>query len=179
MNPSLLAGSGEGGNRLYPIAFGAEIDAGVGARNLTPELVLAVIREESRFDEYAASPAGARGLMQLMPTTAEWIGRKIGRRRINVNDLDDPGFSIAAGCRYLRFLLDRGNGSIVAALAAYNAGHGRMKSWKSRHGPHIDPIAALELIGPMETRRYVRRVLDSMVAYDRLIGAMQLEAPED
>lgn len=152
---------------LYPFAFGHEVDEGSDKQRLPPEMVLAVIREESRFDENVISPAGAWGLMQIMPATGDWIGGKLGRRDISESDLRDPGFNIDAGCWYLRFLLDRAEGSIVATLAAYNAGHGRMRSWKKKFRPHTDPLAALELIGPSETRRYVRRALDSMEAYGR------------
>lgn len=165
--PGLFSGREDYIEYLYPFAYGSEIDEGVEIRSLPPELVLAVIREESRFDENVMSFAGAYGLMQIMPSTGEWIGGKIGRKDVNVSDLCDPGFNIAAGCWYLRFLLDRADESIVAALAAYNAGHGRMRSWKKKFRPQRDPLAALELIGPFETRQYVRRVLDSMAAYSR------------
>jgi len=152
---------------LFPFAFGSEIDSFSGDRSLPPELVLAVIREESRFDDIVESHAGAWGLMQIMPSTGEWIGGKVGRKHITVSDLRDPAFNIEAGCWYLRFLLDRADESIVAALASYNAGHGRMRSWKKRFHPDRDPLAAIELIGPSETRQYVRRVLDTMAAYGR------------
>lgn len=164
-NPDLFTGREDYIEFLYPFAYGSEIDGASDMRSLPPEMVLAVIREESRFDENIMSSAGAYGLMQIMPSTGEWIGRKIGRKGITVSDLEDPGFNVAAGCWYLRFLLDRSEDSIVAALAAYNAGHGRMRSWKKKFRPQSDPLAALELIGPAETRRYVRRVLDSMAAY--------------
>ncbi len=165
-NPDLFAGRDDYIEFLYPFVYGCEIDGGSDKRYLPPEMVLAVIREESRFDENVMSPAGAYGLMQIMPSTGEWIGGKIGRKGVTVSDLRDPGFNVAAGCWYLRFLLDRAEDSIVAALAAYNAGHGRMRSWKKKFRPHRDPLAAIELIGPSETRRYVRRVLDSMAVYE-------------
>ncbi len=152
---------------LYPVAYGSEIDLYSKERELPPELVLAVIREESRFDEAVESPAGAWGLMQVMPSTGDWIGGKLGMKDVTLSDLRDPGFNISAGCWYLRFLLDRADESLVAALAAYNAGHGRMRSWKKKFSPHRDPLAAIELIGPSETRQYVRRVLDTMAAYNR------------
>ncbi len=165
--PGLFEEKGDYIEYLYPFAFGSAIDRFSRERGLPPELVLAVIREESRFDVSIESPAGAWGLMQIMPATGEWIGGKIGRKGVAVSDLHDPSFNIEAGCWYLRFLLDRADDSIVAALAAYNAGHGRMRSWKKRFQPHRDPFAAIELIGPSETRQYVRRVLDSMAAYER------------
>jgi soluble lytic murein transglycosylase len=152
---------------LYPFAYGREIDREASRYAIPAEMVLAVIREESRFGETALSPAGAHGLMQIMPSTGEWIGPKIGWKNVAVEDLQDPDFNISAGCWYLRFLLDRADDSIVAALASYNAGHGRMKKWKKNFRPRSDPLAALELIGPNETRRYVRRVLDTMSAYSR------------
>lgn len=166
-NSILFAGRGDYIQYLYPFAFGSEIDRCSGKRVLPPELVLAVIREESRFDDTVESHAGAWGLMQIMPSTGEWIGGKIGRKEVTLSDLRDPAFNIEAGCWYLRFLLDRADESIVAALAAYNAGHGRMRSWKKRFHPDRDPLAAIELIGPSETRQYVRRVLDSMAVYGR------------
>jgi soluble lytic murein transglycosylase len=172
-DPGLFPGMKDHLKYLYPFTFGSEIDRGSKERNLPPELVLAVIREESRFDEEIISPAGACGLMQIMPSTGEWIGKKIGRKHIVMQDLRDPGFNIEAGCWYLRFLLDRSDESIVAALAAYNAGHGRMESWKKRYRPHDDPLAALELIGPSETRQYVRRVLESMATYTRLAAGVR------
>ncbi len=170
-HPSLFTGREDYIEYLYPFAFGSEIDRYCEERALPPELVLAVIREESRFDDTIESHAGAWGLMQIMPSTGEWIGGKVGRKDIGISDLHDPGFNIEAGCWYLRFLLDRADESIVAALASYNAGHGRMRSWKKRYHPDKDPLAAIEMIGPSETRQYVRRVLDSMTAYSRELSS--------
>lgn len=164
-NTGLFAGRTDYIEYLYPFAYGTVIDRYSRERKLPAELVLAVIREESRFDETVMSPAGAWGLMQIMPSTGEWIGGKLGRKDIAISDLLDPDFNVAAGCWYLRFLLDRADASVVGALAAYNAGHGRMRGWKKKFSPHDDPMAAMELIGPSETRQYVRRVLDSMSAY--------------
>jgi soluble lytic murein transglycosylase len=164
-NSSLFAGREDYMEYLYPFAFGSEIDRYSKEMKLPPELVLAVIREESRFDDAVESHAGAWGLMQIMPSTGGWIGGKVGRKDVTLSDLRDPAFNIEGGCWYLRFLLDRSDESIVAALASYNAGHGRMRSWKKRSHPDRDPFAAIELIGPSETRQYVRRVLDSMAAY--------------
>jgi soluble lytic murein transglycosylase len=166
-NTGLFAGREDYIEFLYPFAYGTVIDRYSSERRLPPELVLAVIREESRFDETVMSPAGAWGLMQVMPSTGEWIGGKLGRKDIDVSDLLDPDFNVEAGCWYLRFLLDRADESIVGTLAAYNAGHGRMRAWKKKFSPHRDPMAAIELIGPSETRQYVRRVLDSMSSYSR------------
>ena len=106
------------------------------ANELDPALVWAVMKAESNFDPNAVSSAGALGLMQLMPETAT---------RLRVDPLN-PEDNIAGGTRYLRYLLDRFNGNLPLALAAYNAGATRVEAYQA-----LPPIA--------ETRRYVKKVL--------------------
>jgi soluble lytic murein transglycosylase-like protein len=106
---------------------------------LDPALVAAVIAAESNFNPRARSPAGAAGLMQLMPGTAARYG--VADRRL------DPDASIAGGTQYLRFLLDTFDGDVSLALAGYNAGEGAV----IQHGRQIPPYR--------ETRAYVPRVL--------------------
>jgi hypothetical protein len=105
--------------------------------HLDPALVSAVIKAESDFDPDAISRTGAIGLMQLMPQTAE---------RLEIRDPFDPEENIAGGARYLRYLLDRFNGNLPLALAAYNAGATRVEHYRT-----LPPIH--------ETRRYVKKVL--------------------
>ena len=148
----------------YPVAYSSFVSREAERNSLPDELLLAVIREESSFDRFAVSRAGAVGLMQLMPRTGSWIGGKI--RRVGIEeDLLSPGFNIAAGAWYLRYLLDRSGNSIVAALASYNGGETRLSGWRRSFDPAGHPILAIEMIGPRETRRYVKRVLDSMTSY--------------
>ncbi|RZM03766.1 MAG: lytic transglycosylase domain-containing protein [Variovorax sp.] len=111
------------------------------------ELLQALVATESGFDAQAVSPKGARGLMQLMPATAERYGVRGDARTTQENKLFDPRVNVAAGSRYLRDLIARFQGSIELALAAYNAGEGAVQ----RAGNRIPDYR--------ETQNYVRTVL--------------------
>jgi soluble lytic murein transglycosylase-like protein len=117
--------------------YDAEIDSAAAREGVDPALVRAVISHESGFDANATSPAGAQGLMQLMPATARGLG---------VTNPYDPVQSIAGGTQLLRQLLDRYGGDLTKTLAAYNAGPGAV----DRAGG-VPPYA--------ETQAYVRNVL--------------------
>jgi len=126
-----------------PRTYDALIQDAAKRHRIDAALVKAVIKTESAFDHRAVSPAGAMGLMQLMPTTAN---------RHGVHDVFAPRENVEAGCRHLRWLLDRYGGNERLALAAYNAGEGRVDERMS-----VPPIA--------ETRDYVERVLRYRAAY--------------
>lgn len=149
----------------FPVAYVGTIGEHSAEHFVPPDLVLAVIREESVFDVDAVSRAGARGLMQIMPATGLWIARKLGRKHATGDVLFTASSNIETGVWYLRFLLDRCDGSIVGTLAAYNAGASRMKGWRETFDPSVEPAGAIELIGPRETRTYVRRVLNTFAVY--------------
>lgn len=137
-------------------------------------LVYAIIRQESGFDADATSPAGAQGLMQLMPATA---------RQMAGGEAADPGApadNLRLGQRYLAHLLadpDIG-GNLFLLLAAYNGGPGRLADWRRRQDFHDDPLLFLESIPARETRAYVERVLANLWAYRARLGqpAPSLEA---
>lgn len=127
-------------------------------KDLDPALIAAVINAESGFDQHARSPAGARGLMQVTPQTAQAIANESGGVAFQVSDLDDPQINIAYGTYHLRELLDAYDGNEVAALAAYNAGSGNVDAWGG---------ASLQLdqIRFPETRAYVENVLEKRDQY--------------
>ncbi len=126
-------------------------------KNLDPALIAAVIYRESKFRD-ATSPAGAKGLMQILPSTAHYIARKSGGTEFEQGDLADPQINISYGSWYLRYLLDRYDGNAVAAVAAYNAGHGRVDEWGGSDLVQGD-------IRFTETADYTRDVIDKRVEY--------------
>jgi hypothetical protein len=127
--------------RRSPIRTAADltqvVNSASAAYHLDPDLVNSVIHAESGFNSHAVSPKGARGLMQLMPSTANTLG---------VNDAFDPQENVGGGSRYLRELLERYNFDLVKALAAYNAGPQRVEQYKG-----VPPFH--------ETRAYVAKIV--------------------
>jgi len=155
---------------LYPIAFTDYVEGCAKRWNLPATLILSVMREESAFDRYAESNAGALGLMQLMPSTALWVSDMLGLRMIDSAELKYPEVSINLGSFYLSRLAKKDRWSIVSVLASYNAGRGRMKRWIHKYKPWKNSMCAVEAIGPLETRNFVRRVIGSLFAYLNLYG---------
>jgi soluble lytic murein transglycosylase len=135
-----------------------------GDKGLDPALVAAVIYAESHFIDGRTSSAGAEGLMQLTPQTAQDIARKSGGTAFKVSDLGTPQVNIAYGTWYLRYLMRRFGGNETLALAAYNAGEGNVDHWIAgeRARERSLTIAAIPF---GETRNYVRKVLDARRDY--------------
>ncbi len=134
-----------------------------------PELILAVIRQESEFDYKANSSAGARGMMQLMTYTAKLVAKQAKLPYAKSKLKTDPNYNIKLGSYYLAGLLEEYEGSYPFALAAYNAGPKRVKYWKKINGNpqkgKISYIDWVELIKFRETRNYVQRVLENVNVY--------------
>lgn len=133
------------------------------------EFVLAVIREESRFNERAKSHAGAVGLMQLMPGTAKDIGKNHGFK-VDMSLLGkDKDYNVIFGSNYLANQYLKYNGNAMLAAAAYNAGPDNVDKWLRRFGdprsPNVDPVTWAESIPFKETRHYVQKVISSYVTY--------------
>jgi len=137
------------------------------------ELILAVIRQESEFDEDATSYVGARGLMQLMPYTAKLVAKQ-AKLPYSKNKLKKPDYNIKLGSYYLAGLLEVYEGSYPFALAAYNAGPKRVKYWKKINGDpqkgNINYVDWVELIKFKETRNYVQRVLENVNVYNYMLS---------
>lgn len=135
-------------------------------KNLDPALIAGVIYVESRFRDQT-SHAGAKGLMQLMPATADYIARKSGGTRFVQGDLADPQINIAYGSWYLRYLLERYHGDVALALAAYNAGEGKVDEWWQDAADRGENFRVADHIPFPETREYVAKVIDARRAYRR------------
>jgi soluble lytic murein transglycosylase len=149
--------------RAYPFRTPPEV---AGAPE--PALVLAITRQESGFDPNVRSGVGARGMMQLMPTTAAIVARKTGVG-YSPGRLDEPDYNMRLGSSYLGQLVNQFSGSYVMAAAGYNAGPGRPTQWASFCGDpragSTDPLDFIECIPFSETRNYVMRVMEGMQVY--------------
>lgn len=151
----------------YPVAYTEEIQASAAEYALDPYLVLAIMRCESSFKSDAVSPAGAIGLMQIMPDTGTWIAHKLGLDAVyNEQMLYDPACSVRFGCWFLRFLTDRFEGELPHIIAAYNAGHGSVEKWLD--DPAYSQDGMLTSIPYPETERYVKKVETALEAYRTL-----------
>lgn len=155
----------------YPKAFPEQIKKYSEKTGLSELLLLALIREESHYDQDARSRTGARGLMQLMPGTAKWLAKRY-RIKMNLADLNQPNLNIELGSRYLKKLIDRFNGNIVYALAAYNGGPSNVKKWIKRQAKkpayRNDMDYFIESIPFLETKNYVKRVSRSYRVYQQI-----------
>jgi peptidoglycan lytic transglycosylase len=138
-------------------------------------LVLGLARQESEFDPSVVSSAGARGLMQLMPATAQAAAKSLGLH-YRLQDLTArPDYNMQLGMAGIADYLDRWGGSYILAIASYNAGAANVKNWIATNGdprdPNVDPIDWIEMIPFGETRNYVQRVLENVEVYrSRLSG---------
>ena len=142
--------------------------------SIDPALAHGIIRQESQFDTQAESPAGALGLMQLMPGTAREVAQKRGWDHQTDWLTNRPSHNVLLGSAYLNDLLKRFNGSYPLAIAAYNAGPSRIRGWLEVYGDprmgEVDWIDWIELIPVAETRNYVQRVTEGIVTYRDHLG---------
>jgi soluble lytic murein transglycosylase-like protein len=155
----LSASQGQVLTGLFPIPSYAP----PGGYRVDPSLVLAFVRQESRFQQKAVSSVGATGLMQIMPGTAAYIDSSVDR-----SQLKDPTTSLDLGQRYIAELLDKMNNNLFQTTAAYDAGPGSVWRWMDRpNTDKNDPLLFLETMPSPEARDYVRRVMTYYWMYNR------------
>lgn len=148
------------GRWIYPISYKEEIKLSAAKYDLDPLLIAAIIRVESNYRATAVSPKGAVGIMQIMPDTAEWIVQKgdFGEGMSAKQAGSDVHTGITLGAWYVKELHRQFEGSLPKALAAYNAGPGKVRQWLDE-GRWDGTEAKLSDIPYGETRHYVQRVL--------------------
>jgi peptidoglycan lytic transglycosylase len=157
---------------LFPLR---KLPAGAGPE---PALLLAVIRQESAFDVKAVSPAGALGLMQLMPFTAKHVAKTLKTKYRPKDLVKDGDYNIRLGRAYMQELLEFFDQSYVLAVAAYNAGPDRVNQWIQAFGDPrdygVDVVDWVETIPLSETRNYVQRVMENLEVYRHRLGTSQM-----
>ncbi len=153
----------------FPIAFYDLILPAVQKNNVDPLLTFSLIRQESLFEGFATSYASAQGLMQIIPTTGEYIAAKLNWPDYQNSDLYRPYINVQFGVWYLKEQLDTFNGNTYAALAAYNAGPDASNEWyRISNG---DPDLFLQAIDYDQTQTYVRRIYEQYQVYAAIYGA--------
>lgn len=151
-------------HHLFPFPYNDTILSYSQKRELNPLLTISLIRQESRFEKDIGSIAGAKGLMQIMPSTAEWIANQIDLQDYSLSDPED---NIDLGTWYLDYTHDRYNNNSMLAVASYNAGPGNVRKWIDRYGLE-DPDEFVAKIPFPETKGYVESVFGNYWNYLRL-----------
>lgn len=150
---------------LYPSPYLNDLKKALKNDKLDPIIVLSLIRQESVFNPLARSPVGARGLMQIMPTTAKRM-----KRTVREKHLADPDVNIELGTKYFKNLLKRYDGNLVYVLGAYNAGEARVERWKNLYFDTDETILKnIEAIPFLETRNYVKLIFRNIYFYKILL----------
>jgi soluble lytic murein transglycosylase len=160
---------GDARRMYYPLDYHDLVARHAERQGLSPFLVLAIIRQESAFDARAVSRSGARGLMQIVPATGRELALKAGLPYATERLLD-PEFSIQLGSRYFRQVLDMFDGDVELALAGYNGGPYRIRSWWRTAGTGVGVDRFIDGLALEESRLYVHRILVFADSYQQLYG---------
>ncbi len=152
---------------LFPRPWWSDLRADASVEGLDPYLVASLIRQESEFNPSAVSGKDAYGLMQLLPSAGKSMARDLRIRRWSESSLTNPQMNIRLGTHYFRKLIDKYNGQVEYALAAYNAGENRVEDWRSA-GQYRDIYEFVESIPFTETREYVEAIQRNAMIYSQL-----------
>ena len=149
----------------YPRPYWNYVKALSEEFDVDPYLILSIARQESTYRPALTSHAGASGVMQLMPRTAEWLADVDSNiSKENATNLEMPKHSLRMGTVYIKRMLDRSNGNVIYALASYNAGPGNCDKWRKRN-PEYTMEEFVENIPFSETQSYVKRILAHYATY--------------
>ncbi len=152
----------------YPTPFAGAVRQAANNNGLDPAYVFAIMRTESLFQPTVRSPVGARGLMQLMPGTADHLARAMGQAAPSPHDLNDPATNIGFGARYLHDMMADWSGNIALATASYNAGPRKIVQWLPDNDMPADIWIAN--IPYTETRHYVQRAMSHMTVFQHRLS---------
>lgn len=134
--------------------------------NIDPAFVAAIIKRESDFDPYAVSNKGARGLMQFMPDSFEWIAPKFGIASTDFDAIYQPENAIKMGCYLLKYISDKYDGDPILTACAYHAGWGNVSSWLKKYSSNGKTLTIDEI--PLDdTKYYARKVLEAYAIYQQ------------
>jgi soluble lytic murein transglycosylase len=155
---------------MFYVRSGYPTLPGTLSRNIW-SLAHGIARQESSFDPYALSHAGARGMMQLMPGTAREQAGKMGVGYDGTRLYTDPSYNVMLGSAYFQRMLNTWDGNVPLAVASYNAGAGNVRKWVNAYGDprgNVDVLKWIEAIPFSETKAYVQRVVENSVVYDSM-----------
>ncbi len=158
-------------NNLYPLHYKDIILKYSKEYGVDPAIVFAIMREESHYDKNIRSPVNAVGLMQIMPSTADWLSPHIGIKRSEI-DLTNPDQNIKFGVYYIKFIMNRVYDTELI-MAGYNAGHGRAIRWENEY-KRLGKYEKYEYIPFEETRHYIRKVSQSYMAYKHILNEKKI-----
>jgi soluble lytic murein transglycosylase len=153
---------------MLPLSDASVIREQAQAKQLDPALIAAVIYAETKFEPRTSS-AGAEGLMQIEPETAEFLAKLSGGYSFTTSDLGTPKVNVAYGSYYLRYLLDHYEGNEMLAVAAYNAGLANVDRWVAKARAEGGELT-VDTIPFSQTRAYVQRVLEAQKEYRATYG---------
>jgi soluble lytic murein transglycosylase len=156
---------------IYPLEYESLIRRYAMEYSVDPHLVAAVIMVESSFKPDAQSNNDAKGLMQILPSTGEWIAEKMDLSDYKDSLLFDPEVNIKMGCWYLSFLSSQFQDNIELVLASYNGGIGNVQKWLNNHD-YSSNGEKLDYIPFLETRNYVKKVLEFYKIYKDIYPAL-------
>lgn len=152
---------------LYPLEHKEVIIKYGQLHNIDPPLIAALIKTESNFEVLAESRKGAKGLMQITPSTGEWVAKTVGMESFNESMLFDPEINIRLGSWYIEHLTDYYDGSFNLVFAAYNGGRGNVDKWLKDKSYSLDG-KSLDQIPFPETDHFVKRLRKNYTIYQHI-----------
>lgn len=156
-------------NIVFPRKYKDIVEQACSLYNTDPNLIYAVIKQESKFNPDALSKSGAKGLMQIMKTTADDMARNVNIIDINNYDIYEPYTNIFLGTKYISYLINHFDGNYYLAIVAYNAGMGKVEGWLDK--PYIeysDFSSVYNCIQYNETKTYLQNVMNYYNTYTKL-----------